>query len=492
MKTFKSKNDNVKKINKFVDSPFIHFTILPMEKKKIPHTLIIVSIILIIFLILTWIIPAGEFQRHEYNGRQVVVPGTYHHVDPHPQGMMDLLTAPIRGMISAAQIIAFVLLIGGAFGILNKTGAINAGLAGILNATRKKPAIKKFIIPIIMFLFSLAGASFGMCEEVMVFILITIPLAIAMGYDSLTGIAMPFIGAASGFAGAFSNPFTIGIAQGIAEIPVFSGWEYRLVVWLILMTAAIVFVMLYAKRIERNPKRSLVYEIDSKRDLTSFHNAEDFAFTLKRKLVLVIFFSAIIMLIVGVNIWDWYINEIAALFVAMGLLTAIFFRLPSNTAVGAFLEGARDMMTAAFVIGLSRGMLIVATDGKIIDTILNGIAGTMDYFPRVVSVQMMFFFQGFMNFFVPSGSGQAALTMPLMSPLSDLIGITRQTAVLAYQLGDGLFTNIFPTSGVTMGILAIGNIPYDKWLKFMFPLSIIFLILGCLLLIPPVLLFTYH
>ena len=313
-----------------------------------------------------------------------------------------------------------------------------------------------------------------------------------MGYYSLTGIAMPFIGAASGFAGAFSNPFTIGIAQGIAEIPVFSGWEYRLIVWLILMTAAIVFVMLYAKRIERNPKRSLVYEIDSKRDLTSFHNAEDLAFTLKRKLVLVIFFSAIIMLIVGVNIWDWYINEIAALFVAMGLLTALFFRLPSNTAVGAFLEGARDMMTAAFVIGLSRGMLIVATDGKIIDTILNGIAGTMDYFPRVVSVQMMFFFQGFMNFFVPSGSGQAALTMPLMSPLSVLIGITRQTALLAYQLGDGLFTSIFPTSGVTIGILAIGHIPYDKWLKFIFPLSIIFLILGCLGLIPPVLLFTYQ
>jgi len=463
-----------------------------MEKKKIPHTLIIVSIILILFLILTWIIPAGEFQRHEYKGRQVVVPGTYHQVDPKPQGFMELFTAPIKGMISASQIIAFVLLIGGAFGIVHKTGAINAGLSSILEATRKNPAIKKFIIPIIMFLFSLAGASFGMCEEVMVFILITIPLAIALGYDSLTGIAIPFIGAASGFAGAFSNPFTIGIAQGIAEIPVFSGWEYRIVVWLVIMVAAITFVMLYARKIEKNPKRSLVYEIDRKRDLTTFQTAEDLAFTPKRKLVLIIFFLSIIMLIVGVNIWNWYINEIAGLFIAMGLLTALFFRLPSNTTVGAFLEGARDMMTAAFVIGLTRGMLIVATDGKIIDTMLNGIAGTMDLFPKVISVQMMFFFQGFMNFFVPSGSGQAALTMPLMSPLSDLIGLTRQTAVLAYQLGDGLFTNIFPTSGVTMGILAIGNIPYDKWLRFMLPLSVIFLILGCLLLIPPVLFFVYH
>ncbi|MFZ4520060.1 MAG: YfcC family protein [Bacteroidales bacterium] len=463
-----------------------------MQKIKLPHTLIIVSIILILFLILTWIIPAGQFDRHEYNGRLVVVPGTYHAVDPKPQGFMELFTAPIKGMMSASQIIALVLLIGGAFGIVSKTGAINAGLAGVVEATRKNPAIKRYIIPIIMVLFSIAGASFGMAEEVMVFILITVPLFIAMGYDSLTGVAVPFIGAASGFAGAFSNPFTIGIAQGISEIPIFSGWEYRIAVWLVLMTAAIIFVMIYARRVEKNPERSLVYEIDRNRDYSGYHSSEDLTLTLKRKLVLAIFFSSIVMLIVGVNIWDWYINEIAGLFVFMGLLTAIVFRLNSNTAVGAFLDGARDMMTAAFVIGLTRGMLIIASDGKIIDTILAGIAGTMGHFPKVLSVQMMFLFQGFLNFFVPSGSGQAALTMPLMAPLADLIGITRQTAVLAFQLGDGLFTNIFPTSGVTMGVLAIAKIPYEKWVRFMLPLSVIFLILGCLLLIPPVLLFVYH
>jgi uncharacterized ion transporter superfamily protein YfcC len=462
------------------------------EKKKMPHTIIIVLTILVVFLILTWIVPAGQFDRRVFNGREVVVPGTYHSVEQSPQGLMNFLTAPIRGMIAASQIIAFVLLIGGAFGIVTKTGAIHAGLASILEFTRKRQSFKKFIIPGVMMLFSIAGATFGMCEEVMVFILITIPLAMALGYDSLTGIAIPFIGAATGFAGAFSNPFTIGIAQGISEIPIFSGWEYRIVVWLVLMTAAIIFVMIYARKIEKNPKRSLVYDIDRTRVDSIDHSSEDFTFTLKRKVVLLIFLSAIIMLIVGVNIWDWYINEIAGLFIAMGLLTALFFRLSPNSAVGAFLEGARDMMTAAMVIGLTRGMLIIATDGKIIDTILNGIAGSAGQFPKVISVQLMFFFQGFMNFFVPSGSGQAALTMPLMAPLSDLIGITRQTAVLAYQLGDGLFTNIFPTSGVTMGILAIGKIPYDKWLRFMLPLSLIFMILACLLLIPPVLLFVYN
>jgi uncharacterized ion transporter superfamily protein YfcC len=461
------------------------------EKKKMPHTILIVLSILVIFLVLTWIIPAGEFNRQDFNGRQVVVPGTFHYVDKNPQGLLEFFTAPIKGMISAAQIIAFILLIGGAFGILNRTGAINAGLGNILGITQRKPHLKKFIIPIMMFLFSVAGATFGMCEEVMVFILITIPLAIAMGYDSLTGIAIPFIGAASGFAGAFSNPFTIGIAQGISEIPIFSGWEYRIIVWLVVATVAITFVMLYARKIEKNPSRSLVYEIDRARDLTT-QSDEDLNFTPKRKLALLIFLAAIVMLIVGVNVWDWYINEIAGLFIAMGLLIAIISGLPSNTCVAAFIEGARDMMTAALVVGLTRGMLIIATEGKIIDTILNGIAGIAGHFPKVISVQLMFLFQTMMNFFVPSGSGQAALTMPLMAPLSDLIGITRQTSVLAYQLGDGLFTNIFPTSGVTMGILAIGKIPYDKWLKFMAPLSIAFLVIACLLLIPPVLLFVWH
>lgn len=462
------------------------------EKKKIPHTIIIVLSILVIFLAMTWIIPSGQFERKSFNGKEIVVPGTYKQVESQPQGLMEFLTAPIRGMISAAQIIAFVLLIGGAFGIVNKTGAINAGLNNILLFTQKNPRFKVYIIPIIMFLFSFAGATFGMCEETMVFILITIPLAIALGYDSLTGIAMPFVGAASGFAGAFSNPFTVGIAQGISEIPIFSGWQYRIFVWLFLAAVAITFMMIYAKRIEKNPRKSLVYDLDRSRDLSELASHEDMTFNLKRKIVLLIFIGSLVMLIVGVNLWGWYINEIAGLFIAMGLITAIFYRLPANTSVAAFLEGARDMMTAAMVIGLTRGMLIIATDGKIIDTILNSIAGTTGGLPKVISVQIMFLFQCMMNFFVPSGSGQAALTMPLMAPLSDLMGITRQTAVLAYQLGDGLFTMIFPTSGVTMGILAIGKIPYDKWLKFIYPLSIAFLIAAFLLLIPPVLLFTWN
>ncbi len=472
-----------------------------MKKKKFPHTLVIVSAILVIFMILTWIIPSGEYTRIEKEIKtnkgttekiKVVDRESYKHVPAAPQGIGAVLTAPIRGIERAAQIIAFVLLVGGAFGIITKTGTINAGLGSIIEFSRRRPQYKHFIIPFVMFLFSLAGASFGMSEEVLVFIMITIPLAMALGYDSLVGIAMPFVGAGVGFAGAFSNPFTIGIAQGISEIPIFSGWEYRILVWLVFTTIAITFVMIYARKVEKNKERSVVYELDKQRDMSIFHTDEDLTFTTKRKVVLSLLGFAIIMLVVGVNVWDWYINDIAGLFIALGVVTAFFYRLKPNETVSAFVDGARDMMTAALVIGLTRGMLIIATEGKIIDTILFSIAGLAEGLPKILSVQIMFVFQCIMNFFVPSGSGQAALTMPLMAPLSDLIGITRQTAVLAYQLGDGLFTMIFPTSGVTMGILAIGKIPYDKWIRFIIPLSAIFFIVAMLMLIPPVLFFTWN
>ena len=463
-----------------------------MEKrKKFPNTLLIVSVILIIFVILTWIISAGEFDRTEMDGRTVLIPGSYHRVDNQPQGLGALITAPIKGFISAAQIIAFVFIVGGAFGILNRTGAINAGLSSIIRFCSKRPSYKKFIIPFVMVLFSLAGATFGMSEEVLVFILITIPLALALGYDSIVGVAMPFIGAGAGFAGAFSNPFTVGIAQGIAEIPVFSGWEYRLIVWFVLTTIAIVFVIIYARRIEKNPEKSLVYFLDSKRDQKSYQEKDDQLFNWKRKFILVLLLMAIIILVYAVNKWDWYIDEIAGLFLGLGIISALVYRLPASDTIAGLISGAKEMIVPAFVIALSKGLLIIATDGRIIDTILNSMANLADNFHSVISVEIMFIIQGFLNFFIPSGSGQAALTMPIMTPLSDLIGISRQTAVLAFQLGDGLFNMIIPTSGITMGVLSIAKIPYDKWVKWILPLMILFFIAALLLLIPPVLFFDF-
>lgn len=467
---------------------------------KLPDTLVIVLSIMALVVGLTWIIPAGNFERQtktivKENGQTrditVVVPNSYKETESSPQDHFAFLQGPIKGFISAGQIVAFVFIVGGAFGVLNKTNAINAGLQSIVQYSKKVPALKMLIIPSIIVLFSLAGATFGMSEEVLVFILITIPLALELGFDSITGVAIPFIGAGAGFAGAFANPFTIGIAQGIADIPVFSGWEYRMGIWLVFTLAATVFIMLYARKVERNPQLSLVYEIDRQR--VSFkEGASQLELTISRKLILIVFAVGIGLLIYGVNQWGWYINEIAGLFVGIAIAAAIIERLSLEDATDGFKHGAQEMMTAGLVIAFSKGILIIAEDGKIIDTILYYVSNLVEDIPKYISVQIMFLVQSFLNFFLPSGSGQAALTMPIMAPLSDLLGITRQTAVLAFQFGDGLSNMIIPTSGVTMGVLSIAKIPYEKWVKWLLPLMGIFFILAILMLVPPVVFFDWQ
>jgi len=454
-------------------------------KRRLPDTLIIVFIILIVFVILTWLIPAGQYARIEQDGRSIIDADSFEYVEANPQGISDLLTAPVKGFQSAAQIIAFILLVGGAFSVLNKTGAIDAGLRNVVAYSKQHPRSKKWILPVLICLFSLAGATFGMSEEVLVFVLITIPLARALNYDVLVGVAIPFLGAGAGFAGAFANPFTIGIAQGIAELPPFSGIGYRLMVWTAFTIVANIFILRYCFLLDSGKRKP--YNTDIK--LAAIK--EEITFNGRRKLILVCFLIAIILLIIGVNEWGWYINEIAALFIALALVSAIIGKLSGQLTIDALIEGARDLMPAALVVALSKGILILATDGKIIDTILYNLAGLSEGMPKYLSVQVMFFVQSALNFFLPSGSGQAALTMPIMAPLSDLVGLTRQTAVLAFQFGDGISNLIIPTSGVTMGVLSIAKIPYEKWLKWAGPLILWFCLLAMLLLLPPALLFYY-
>jgi uncharacterized ion transporter superfamily protein YfcC len=454
-----------------------------MKIKNFPHTLIIIFFIMVVFIILTWIIQAGEYERTEFNGRLIVVPDTYREIENQPQGIWAMLTAPIKGFVSAAQIIGFCLLVGGAFGMINKTGAISAGLTSILELSIRKPQYKNLVIPLIMVLFSLAGATFGMSESVIVFIMITIPLAISMGYDSIVGICMSFMAAGVGFAAAITNPFNIGVAQGIADVPMFSGWDFRIFVWIVMTSIAIIYVMLYARRIEKNPTTSLVYELDRKRDIREMQNKENIIFNLKRKLIIVFLFISLAFLVIGANKWKWYINEISALFIALGLVSVLIYRLPAKDSIDAFISGAKDMITAGLVIGFSRGLLVIATDGKIIDSILFAVSNWGKDVHEAISIQFIFFFQSCFTFFVPSGSGQAALTVPIVAPLSDLLGIGRQTAILAFQLGDGIMSMVVPTSGVTMGVLAIANIPYQTWLKWFFRLLLIFFVASMVLLV---------
>ncbi len=450
--------------------------------RKTPDALLIIGAVLLLAVVLTWLIPAGEFQRTTEGTRTVVVPGTYERVESSPVPWHGLFTAPIKGFTDhdAAMIIAFVLLIGGAFAVLNATGAIEALLFKVLRMARDRPSRKRLVIPMLMTAFSMGGNTFGMSEEVLVFLMITIPLARSMGWDAIVGAAIPFVGSGVGFSGAAFNPFTVGIAQGLSELPLFSGWEFRMILWATLTTIAIVFVMRYAMKLEKDPRNSLLHGI-AKGESTSTEITE-IPLTGRRISVIILFTITIGLLIYGVNIWDWYIMEIAGLFTAMGVLAAVLGGLGGDHAAKAYVHGAREMVAAAILIGLSKSVLIVMQEGRIIDTVLHALSGSISGLPSTISIQVMLMVQFCLNFFVPSGSGQAALTMPIMSPLADLLQVPRQAAVLAYQLGDGLCNFIIPTSGVTMGILAIAGIPYGTWLRWIGRLMFLLVITGMVFL----------
>jgi len=525
------------------------------RKRQIPHTYVIIFSIIIIAAVLTWIIPGGEFDRETkiVNGieRTIIVDNSFHQVEKSPQ-TWQIFAALFKGFVDKADIIVLILMIGGAFWIMNESKAIDVGIMAFLRMTKRlervKPikflGVENIIIALIMLIFSVFGATFGMSEETIAFIIILVPLSISMGYDSITGVSMVFVAAGLGFAGALLNPFTIGIAQGLSDIPLFSGIEYRLFCWVVINFVGIVFVLRYARRIKKDPKKSFVYKEDEywrKRGDTHVNNLEYytpksawisygllvaaflafsiiypktelkignfepvtwyiipasgilfvvFGFLSLRKSVhfyiLTLLSFTIIYLIVGVMGYGWYMMEIATIFFAMGIISGFAMSRSANTIVKLFLEGARDIMSAALVVGLAGGILMVLKEGRIIDSILYYIADSMRDAGRIASVGGMYVIQTFINIIIPSGSAKAALTMPIMAPFSDLINVSRQATVMAFQFGDGFTNMITPTSPVLIGVLEVAKIPYEKWIKWIVPFMIILIILGFLLLIPTV------
>lgn len=473
---------------------------MKLTRFKAPDTTLIIFFIILAAAVLTWFVPAGEYGKAQIEVpgagmREVVVPGSFEYVERPFAGPGErlvhtvaiVLQAPILGFIDegAAPIIAFVLLIGGAFAVLQATGAIEAALRRLIHASRRSRAVEVLLIPLFMVLFSLGGAVFGMSEETIPFILIFVPLALALGYDSLTGVAIPFIGSAAGFAGAFLNPFTVGVAQGIAAVPLFSGLGFRVGLWVATTALAVAFVMWHAARVRRDPAKSLTFELDEQKRHEGLHldsEGEPERLTGRQQAVLGVFFGGIAVLIVGVLAFQWYIIEIAGLFLAVGIVMGAIGGLGANGTAKAFMDGARDLVATAVIIGLARGILVVLQDGQIIDTILHTLASGLEGAHSAFAAMAMFGAQTVINFFVPSGSGQAALTMPLMAPLSDLIGVTRQTAVLAFQMGDGFTNMIIPTSAVLMGALTLAGVPWQKWARWILPLQIALFILGLVVL----------
>ncbi|XHS76588.1 YfcC family protein [Burkholderiaceae bacterium UC74_6] len=456
-------------------------------KLRLPNTYVLLVILLALIAAATWLVPGGKFDTAQVNGKTLIVPGSFHLIPAKPQGFVALLTAPIKGFVEAGLIIGFVLLVGGVFNVLHKSEAIDALIKTVARAHSRSALVRALAIPVFFTLFSLGGASFGMAEEAIPFVLIFIPLALALRLDTLTGVAIPFVGSQIGFATAFLNPFNVGVAQGIAGLPLFSGIGYRAICWVIATVVSIAFLQWWAARIRRNPELSPTYAMDQERraklDLASFENFA--GMTMRHRLALTIFGGSLAVMIWGVVAQGWYIEEIGALFIVMALLVGFVARLSSDEFVAAFIQGAKDLVGTALVIALARGTVILMREGQIIDTLLNWLAPFVASESHVFAAQKMFMIQSVINFFIHSGTGQAALTMPIMAPLADLVGLSRQVSVLAFQFGE-LTTTIIPTSGITVGVLALSGVPYTTWVRWLLPLQGLYLVMALVLLAVPV------
>lgn len=449
------------------------------SKIKVPHTLSLIMMIMIFVAVATYFVPGGSYEKIVNEaGRTVVVDGSFQYIESNPQGIFDVLKAPVEGIIAGAEIIAFLFVVGGAFSLIAKTKAIDFG---IIKITKVFSGREILIIPILMFAFSLGGAVFGMSEEAIPFVTILLPLMLALGYDSILAVAITYFACILGFSSAMLNTFTVGVAQSIAEIPLFSGIEYRTLIWFITTTVGTIFVMLYASRIKKNPKLSPVYESDKiKREKLGGFDLEQEEFKLTHKIILLMLAVCIGVVIWGVLTQGFWIPEIAAVFLATGLLSAIVGKLSMDEIAEAFIQGAKDMMGAAIMLGFARGIVILAENASIIDTILNALSGLISGLPSLVAAYIMYPIQMFINFFVNSGSGQAALTIPILAPLGDLVGISRQLTVLIFQLGDGFSNALFPTSGILLACLGLAGVPYSKWLKWILPIQAVLFVIAIL------------
>ncbi|MEN8006029.1 MAG: AbgT family transporter [Candidatus Krumholzibacteriota bacterium] len=455
---------------------------------KVPHVFVLLTLVILVSSVFTWIIPSGSYQREtkviEGHERTLLVPGTFEHVDKHislkgallddrvegkasPIGVKGFLTAIPRGLEAAADIIFFIFIIGGAFGILQRTGVITASISRLL---RKMGDRGPLLTAVLMVVLAAGGSTLGMGEEFIPLIPVFLIVSKKLGYDRIYGMALVFVAAETGFAASTTNPFTVNVAQGIAELPLNSGIPLRLVFFACAITISIAYILRYGARIKADPANSLMK--DDPFDLDEGHHDDQVYGNHHTAIILVC--SAIFgFILFAVQRYGWWMADMAGGFFLMGIAAMLIARLPLDEATDAFVEGMRDMVVAALVVGFARGISVVLADAQVMDTIVHGAATLLGKVPRYVAVVGMLSFESTLNLLIPSGSGQAAVTMPLMAPLSDILGISRQTAVLAFTCGDGFSNSVIPTSGILMAMLSLAKIPYGTWLRFMLPLFVI-------------------
>ena len=494
-----------------------------MGKFKVPNTYVIIFTVLLVCAVATWFVPGGEPQTWQ------------------------VFSALYEGFSQQAGIIAFVLIIGGAFWVVNSTKAVDNGIMKFIGRIRhlerygliRKLGVGNIVITLVMLLFGLFGAVFGMSEETIAFVAVVIPLARMLGYDDITGVCMVYLAAHVGFAGAMLNPFTIGIAQDMSGLPLFSGIEYRIICWIVLMAVAIAFVLWYASTV-RKPvavmsEDAVLAEDKNESDkkgsgvrawvtfavilvslvlfsvfygsgctikigqgsfsapwlmwVLTFMFAAVSVWTLvnsTKMFILNMLMFTIVFMVTGVMGYGWYLPEICALFMALAVASGFAADYSVDDIAKEFIAGAKDIFSAALIIGFAAGIIVILKNGQVIDVMLNSMASALDGSGKVGALGTMYGIQTFINLFIPSASAKAAVTMPIMAPFSDLIGVSRQATVLAFQFGDGFTNMITPCSGVLMAVLSVAKIPYEKWFRFIWKFILLLVIIGFLLLLPTV------
>ncbi|MEB6291750.1 YfcC family protein [Staphylococcus xylosus] len=460
-----------------------HHTPKSKKKFKMPHIYVILFVFGVIATIATYIVPSGEFKRIKGpEGREMVDADSFQYITSAPVGIVDFISIIPRGLIEAGEIVFFTLIIGGMFMVLRRTGIIEIAVD---NLARRFIYKSIFIIPVLTTVFAIVATLIGTAELSLVYIPVIIPLIIALGYDSITATAIALCGTVVGFTVGVLNPINTGLAQKLSGIPVFSGIGLRIILFIVVLAVTIIFIMRYAKKVQKQPTLSSVYEDDSEKRELYQHITEHVptTATTRQKWGIAVIFAFFIILVYGVTTQGWFMVEMAGLFIFMGVIVGIVSGLSMQTICEAFNDGFKDVLMGAIIVGLAHSIAVVLEDGKIMDTIVHGLGSIIDGTTPTIAVIGMYAVQMLINFIISSGSGQALVTMPIMAPLADMLGITRQTAVLAFQLGDG-FTHIFyPTSGYFMAALAIGGVSYTKWIRFFFPLFIIWVVISIITLI---------
>ncbi len=444
-----------------------------MKSSRFPDSLVLLFALVVVAQLLSYVLPAGEFERRAVgeagHTREQVVPGSYQVIpdeEHEPLPAWAFLTAVPKGLAKAADIIFLVFIVGGAIGVIRATGATDALIGAAVKNMGGSPIL---LVGGMVVLFAIGSSTIGMAEEYMPFIPLLVTMCIALRLDAIVAMGIVYIGAGIGYGCAALNPFTVIIAQDISGVEPASGWWFRCALTVPCIIVGVHHILRYAGRIKADPSASLVKGIDYSK---GFEMPTDVRFTKRRTAVIAAFAGTVVLFVFGIELWGWYLLELSAVFTALALVAALLTGMTPNRMAVEFKKGAAELTTAALLIGVARAIQVVMNEALITDTVINAIANLLDGLPAALAAIGMFLVQSLCNLFIPSGSGQAYVTMPIMAPLADLTGVSRQTAVLAYQFGDGFTNMIIPTNALLMGMLALGRIPYQQWFRFIVPLLI--------------------